>query len=86
MILMLPLAFQVPESLVFEDRSSLQPSIIVANFTALLKHRVYIGYTLCCSFIFASLFAFLSDAPFVLVDYFKVPAQYCWRLPAKHTR
>ncbi|MDX2424378.1 MAG: hypothetical protein QNK43_17085, partial [Amphritea sp.] len=39
----------------------------VANFTALLKHRVYIGYTLCCSSIFASLFAFLSDAPFVLV-------------------
>lgn len=76
LISLLLIAFKVPESLTVENRSSLKPAIIAANFSTLLTHRVYLGYTLCCSFIFAGLFAFLSGAPFVLIDYFKVPAEH----------
>ncbi|MBN0987193.1 Bcr/CflA family multidrug efflux MFS transporter [Amphritea pacifica] len=73
---MLLIAFKVPESLADKNRSSLKPLVILGNFGLLLKHREYLGYTLCCSFIFSGLFAFLSGAPFVLIDYFKVPAQH----------
>lgn len=70
------IAFKVPESLAPENRSSLRPLTILNNFATLLKHRQYLGYSLCCSFIFSGLFAFLSGAPFVLIDYFQVPAEH----------
>ncbi|WP_372599688.1 Bcr/CflA family multidrug efflux MFS transporter [Amphritea sp.] len=70
------IAFKVPESLAPENRSSLRPLTILNNFSTLLKHRQYLGYSLCCSFIFSGLFAFLSGAPFVLIDYFQVPAEH----------
>ncbi len=70
------ITFKVPESLAPENRSSLKPLVILNNFWTLLKHREYIGYSLCCSFIFSGLFAFLSGAPFVLIDFFNVPAQH----------
>lgn len=70
------IAFKVPESLALDNRTSLQPRVIATNFRTLFKHRIYLGYTLCCSFIFAGLFAFLSGAPFVLIDYFNVPPEH----------
>ncbi len=75
-IAFLLITFKVPESLARENRSSLKPLVILNNFWTLLKHREYIGYSLCCSFIFSGLFAFLSGAPFVLIDFFNVPAQH----------
>lgn len=75
-IAFLLITFKVPESLAPENRSSLKPLVILNNFWTLLKHREYIGYSLCCSFIFSGLFAFLSGAPFVLIDFFNVPAQH----------
>jgi len=73
---LLLILFKVPESLLPENRSSLNPKVILGNYGALLKHRVYLGYTLSCSFIYAGLFSFLSGSSFVLIDYFEVQAQH----------
>lgn len=74
-VVTLLIAFKVPESLAAENRSSLKPLTILNNFGTLLRHRQYLGYSLCCSFMFSGLFAFLSGAPFVLIDYFNVAAE-----------
>lgn len=75
-ITLLIIIIKVPESLAVEHRNSLNPLIILKNFGTLVKHPVFMGYTLSCSFIFSGLFAFLSGAPFVIIDYFGFPAEH----------
>jgi DHA1 family bicyclomycin/chloramphenicol resistance-like MFS transporter len=70
------IVFKVPESLAAENRNSLNPRTILKNFASLVKQPVFMGYTLSCSFIFSGLFAFLSGAPFVIIDYFGFPAEH----------
>ncbi|WP_290704869.1 multidrug effflux MFS transporter [Amphritea sp.] len=70
------IVFKVPESLAAENRNSLNPWTILKNFGSLLRQPVFMGYTLSCSFIFSGLFAFLSGAPFVIIDYFGFPAEH----------
>lgn len=70
------ITFKVPESLASENRSSLKPWVILKNFGTLIKHPLFMGYTLSCSFVFSGLFAFLSGAPFVIIDYFGFPAEH----------
>jgi len=67
---------KVPESLSEENRQSIKPAAIAANFTTLLRNRQYLGYTLTCSFTFCGLFSFLSGSSFVLIDFFKVAEQH----------
>lgn len=61
------------ESLDPAQVSSLRPGKIARNYGELLQSRIYLGYTLCCSFTFAGLFSFLSGSSFVLIDFFQVP-------------
>lgn len=75
-ITLLLITFKVPETLLPENRSSLKPAVILGNYGTLLKHRVFLGYTLACSFIYAGLFSFLSGSSFILIDYFKVEEQH----------
>ncbi|MCV6612930.1 MAG: Bcr/CflA family multidrug efflux MFS transporter [Amphritea sp.] len=70
------IAFKIPESLDSNNRSSLRIGVIISNYGTLLRHRVYMGYTLACSFIFSGLFAFLSGSSFVLIDYFSVNQEH----------
>lgn len=67
--------FMVQESLEPENVSSIQPLKVLSNYGTLLKSKVYLGYTLACSFTFSGLFSFLSGSSFVLIDYFGVPEE-----------
>lgn len=64
--------FKVKESLKPENVNSLHPLSIMKNYSKLLRSRIFLGYTLCCSFIFSGLFSFLSGSSFVLIDFFGV--------------
>lgn len=73
------ITLKIPESLSPENRSSLKPAAILNNYRTLCKNRVYLGYSLSCSCVYAGLFAFLSGSSFVLIDYFKIqPEHYGW--------
>jgi DHA1 family bicyclomycin/chloramphenicol resistance-like MFS transporter len=71
-IVTLIIMFKVQESLQPENVNSLHPLVIMKNYGQLLRSRIFLGYTLCCSFIFAGLFSFLSGSSFVLIDFFGV--------------
>lgn len=45
---------------------------ILGDYGVLLKDRLFIGYTLSCTFVFSGIFSFLSGAPFVIIEYFSV--------------
>jgi len=76
LLAVLLIQFKVSESLDPELKSSLNPAAIAKNFTTLLKDRNYLGYTFCCSAVFAGLFAFMSGSSFVLIDYFSVETEH----------
>ena len=45
------------------------------GYFEVLRHRVALGYVLCVSFVFASMFTYLTSAAFVYVEYFRVAPQ-----------
>ncbi len=75
LLTLLLFAARVPESMPPEYRSELHPRVILRNYGRLLRNRRYLGFTLCCSFVFAGLFSFISGSSFVLIDYFGVAEQ-----------
>ncbi len=72
-IVTLIIMFKIQESLQPENINSLHPISILRNYGQLLRSRIFLGYTLCCSFTFSGLFSFLSGSSFVLIDFFGVP-------------
>ena len=65
--------FCVPESL--PEKQSLHPMKILQNYLVLLRHAAYMGNVITASCLYAGVFAFLSGASFVLIDFMGVGAQ-----------
>ena len=67
-----------------ETNRSLDPSAtsvrrLLANAQVIWTNRTFVGYTLCVTFSYCGVFTFLSAAPFVLQDSFRVPVeQFGW--------
>ncbi len=68
-------AIALPEPLPANNRQPIRPGVILTNYTALLRSRTFVGYTLACGFVFGGLFAFLSGSSFVLIEFLGVPEQ-----------
>lgn len=66
--------FYVPESLA--EKQSLHPKQIAKNYLTLLRDAAYMGNVLTASCLYASIFAFLSGASFVLIDFLGVKPEY----------
>ncbi len=66
--------FCVPESL--PEKQSLHPSQISKNYLTLLKSPDYMGNVLTAACMYASIFAFLSGASFVLITFMEVKAEH----------
>lgn len=64
------LVLRVPETLLLPSNHIVTPRRLLHNYGQLLRHRSWRWYTLCCSFVFAGLFSFLSGSPFVIIDFF----------------
>lgn len=66
------IGFGLPEPLKPEYRQSLRPTVLARNYWTVLCDRSFQGYALTNALIFSGLFAFLSGASFVLIDFLGV--------------
>ena len=61
--------FILPETLPQTDRVQFTPSSILGSYMALLKNRQFMGFMMASVFLIASLFAYISGSPFMLMEY-----------------
>lgn len=50
------------------DPTALNPGRMIENYGQLLRDRVFVGYTLTLTLVFAGVFVYLSSASFILID------------------
>ena len=54
-------------------------NVVARNYFILLKSKVFMGYTLCCSFAYAGLIAYVTSSPFLLQNVIGLtPQQFGW--------
>ncbi|MRG72117.1 Bcr/CflA family efflux MFS transporter [Alphaproteobacteria bacterium HT1-32] len=61
-----------------KDPTALNPRAMARNFAALATARRFVGYSLTNTFIFASLFTFISGSSFVYIDVYDIPPEDFW--------
>jgi Bcr/CflA subfamily drug resistance transporter len=66
----------MPESKINLDYTALRPRILLTTYCSLLKNRIFIRHLLAYGLFFGGIIAYLSGAPFVIINLLKVPAQY----------
>ncbi|MCP4992387.1 MAG: multidrug effflux MFS transporter [Gammaproteobacteria bacterium] len=70
------LAIKIPETAPLKSsRGSFSPGYLIQSFGQLLRHPTWRWYTLSCSFVFAGVFAFLSAAPFIIINHMGYPEE-----------
>jgi DHA1 family bicyclomycin/chloramphenicol resistance-like MFS transporter len=67
---------RLPETLAVDRRRSSLLRSLPAQYREVLTHRRAMGYFLCGTFTFAGMFAFVTAAPFVYIEYYGVPTEY----------
>lgn len=75
-ILMFLLSFSIPETLPKANRTSLSLPNTFGNYKALVQNTQFMRYTLCVTFFYVAIYAFIGGSPFVYIEYFGVPRQY----------
>jgi len=68
-LLVLTLALCAPETVPAKNPHATRIGDLLANYRHILRHPGWRAHTLCCSLVFAGLFAFLSGSSFVLIGY-----------------
>ncbi len=69
----------LPETLTEQKRSTLSLGSSFANYWYLLKHKVFMRFTLCVTFYYVAAYAFIAGSPRVYISYFGVdPQNYGW--------
>ena len=68
--------FRLSESLVPENRLSMNPADIGRAYWNILSHKKAMSYILAHGFFFGGMFAFISGSPFVYIELFGVPAEH----------
>lgn len=66
----------LPETLPAEKRSGVSIGQSFANYAVLLKNKRFMVYTLCVTFFYVAVYAFITGSSFVYITYFGVPEQY----------
>lgn len=65
----------LPESTV-PDRDALHPVQLLRGYGGLLRNRVFLGYTLILGASLGTIFAFITDGPFILIDGFGIATEH----------
>lgn len=66
----------LPESKVPLDYQALAPKVLVSNYLALLKNRLFMTHLIGYGLFFSGMIAYLSGAPFIIINQLKVAAQH----------
>ncbi|WP_285550555.1 multidrug effflux MFS transporter [Actinoplanes regularis] len=74
-ILLVAVAFTLPESLPDERRTPAHPRAILRSFRTLGADRYYLRHVLAAALMFAAVFAYISGSSFVLQDAYGLSAQ-----------
>ncbi len=78
-LIMLVTIIWLPETLPVERRPNTSIAKAFANYKILLFHRKFMTYTLCVTFYYVGVYAFITGSPFVYIEYFGISAQhYGW--------
>jgi DHA1 family bicyclomycin/chloramphenicol resistance-like MFS transporter len=79
-LICLSLALRVlPETLPPERRRAISVGGVISTYGSLLVDRVFVGFALSSGLIFASMFAYISGSPFVIIEQYGVdPGYYGW--------
>lgn len=75
-ILTLLMSFFIPETLPERNRTSLSLPEILGNYKTLVQNHRFMRYTLCVTFFYVAIYAYIAGSPFVYIEYFGVPKQY----------
>ncbi|QTO39912.1 multidrug effflux MFS transporter [Desulfovibrio desulfuricans] len=71
--------FWLPETLPAEKRTIATLGNVFNNYLSLLKHGVFMRFTLCVTFYYVAAYAFIAGSPRVYISYFNVdPQHYGW--------
>jgi DHA1 family bicyclomycin/chloramphenicol resistance-like MFS transporter len=76
LLMALIIAFGIKEPLAANNRQSLRLGSLWLNYRTLAADKSFLGYTLTNALVFSGLFAFVSGAPFVLIDFMGVKAEF----------
>lgn len=63
---------RIPETLPAHRRLAIDPVAMVSVYARILKSRLAWGYILCAAGMFAAMFAYITEIPFVYITYFGV--------------
>ncbi len=78
-VIMLASIILLPETLPKEKRPNASIGKAFANYKVLLTHRRFMMYTLCVTFYYVGIYAFVTGSPHVYITYFGVkPENYGW--------
>jgi len=72
---MVGMHFRLPESLAHDDKRPLRFDVITSAYTQLLRDRTFLGASVVCGFSSAGLFAYITSAPFVFINVYKIPTE-----------
>jgi DHA1 family bicyclomycin/chloramphenicol resistance-like MFS transporter len=72
LILLLGMAFGLPETLPPERRRSGKLADTVRTFGRLSRDRAFVGYAVCGGLVFAAMFAYISGTPFILQEIYHI--------------
>ena len=78
-IMMFLSLFWLPETLPTEKRNPISLQRSFGNYWYLLKHKVFMRYTLCVTFYYVAAYAFIAGSPRIYISHFGVdPQHYGW--------
>lgn len=66
----------LPESKMPLDYQALAPKMLFSNYLALLKNRLFMTHLISFGLFFSGMIAYLSGAPFIIINLLKIPAQH----------
>ena len=67
--------FRLPESLPRDARRALRMEVIQAAYARLMRDKTFLGASVVCGFSTAGTFAYITSAPFVFINVYKVPTE-----------
>jgi DHA1 family bicyclomycin/chloramphenicol resistance-like MFS transporter len=71
--------FWLPETLSVEKRVPTSLRSAFVNYSFLLRHKVFMRFTLCVTFYYVAVYAFVAGSPRIYISYFGVdPQHYGW--------
>jgi DHA1 family bicyclomycin/chloramphenicol resistance-like MFS transporter len=71
--------FWLPETLSVEKRVPTSLRSAFVNYSHLLRHKVFMRFTLCVTFYYVAVYAFVAGSPRIYISYFGVdPQHYGW--------